>query len=268
MSAEELTGVARGNGLAGQGSGLAGQGHGLAAEGNGLATAPACAGCGAPLVDDQRYCLACGQPCSPVRLAFLDVLQAEYRPVRDGAPPAPPGGRAYGAHAPSPEPDGPLGALRRYSGLLALVGVLLASLLIGLLVGHWATGGAAGGAGRQVVEVKIPGGLIAAAPAAATGSAAGSSGTGATGVGSGGSGGGSETGGAGGSHGAAAKSGAAETAAEEAKAEKEVKAATAPPPVKKKASSGTLQKLERSTGRQHEKEVGKLIGGDEPIETH
>ena len=40
--------------------------------------APAkCANCGSSLVADQRYCLTCGQPCSPTRLAFLDVLQAE-----------------------------------------------------------------------------------------------------------------------------------------------------------------------------------------------
>ena len=36
-----------------------------------------CANCGAALVADQRYCLSCGHPTSPVRLAFLDVLQAE-----------------------------------------------------------------------------------------------------------------------------------------------------------------------------------------------
>ena len=36
-----------------------------------------CADCGAPLVADQRYCLSCGQPASPVRLAFLDVLQGQ-----------------------------------------------------------------------------------------------------------------------------------------------------------------------------------------------
>src|ERR1700722_17258456 len=37
-------------------------------------SAATCANCGAALVADQRYCLTCGQPCSPVRLAFLDVL--------------------------------------------------------------------------------------------------------------------------------------------------------------------------------------------------
>ena len=34
----------------------------------------------AVLAPDQRYCLACGQPVSPVRLAFLDVLQSDSQP--------------------------------------------------------------------------------------------------------------------------------------------------------------------------------------------
>lgn len=251
MSAEELTGAAEANGLAT-----------AATEVDGLA-ATTCAGCGAPLVADQRYCLACGQPASPVRLAFLDVLQAEYRPAQDGGTPVPPGAQVYASYPAAPEPDGLLGALRRYSGLLALVGVLLASLLIGLLVGHWATGGGSGGAGRQVVEVKIPGGLVAAAPTASdSGGAGASSGT------SGGGSSGSKAAGAGSSHAAATSAKSESAGEEEAKAEKEVKTATAPPPVKKKASSGTLQKLEHSTGKQHEKEVSKLISGDEPIETH
>ena len=44
-----------------------------------------CSNCSAPLVADQRYCLSCGQPCSPVRLAFLDVLQTEHQPQAAGA---------------------------------------------------------------------------------------------------------------------------------------------------------------------------------------
>jgi hypothetical protein len=242
VSAEELTGAGQANGLA--------------------TTSATCAGCGAPLVADQRYCLACGQPASPVRLAFLDVLQGEYRAPDAGGTPVPPGAQVYAAYPAAPEPDGLLGALRRYSGLLALVGVLLASLLIGLLVGHWATGGANAAGGKQVVEVKIPGGILGAAPAAADSSAAGANGT------SPGTSAGSKTGSASSAH-AAAKSEKNESAAEEeARAEKEVKSATAPPPVKKKASSSALQKLEHSTGKKHEKEVSKLISGDEPIETH
>jgi len=36
-----------------------------------------CSNCGATLLADQRYCLECGQPASPVRLAFLDVLESD-----------------------------------------------------------------------------------------------------------------------------------------------------------------------------------------------
>lgn len=207
-----------------------------------------CAECGAPLAADQRYCLACGRPASPVRLAFLDVLQAEQ----------PAGGTLGGreaAHVPvyyaPPDPDGLLGALRRYSGLLALVGVLLASLLIGLLVGHWITGGNGGSsAGKQVIEVKGLSGALAAAPAVAAGGATNASSS---------SGGGS-------SHGAAAKS-AQQEVKQEAQEAKEVKVAKAPPPVHKKTSAQSLQKLGKSTGKQHAKEVNELIKGDEPIET-
>ncbi len=92
-----------------------------------------CPNCGARIAADQRYCLACGQPCSPVRLPFLDVLQAESelrRPDRDR-----PADRRLPAAA----------ALGRRRG--RLVAPLLRPVrsdrraahagLIGLLVGHW-----------------------------------------------------------------------------------------------------------------------------------
>jgi hypothetical protein len=215
----------------------------------------ACASCGAPLAPDQRYCLACGQPASPVRLAFLDVLQGEYQPgaagsFGSGVPGAPPP-LAY--YAPPPEPHGLLGALRRYSGLLALTGVLLAALLIGLLVGHWITGGdgATAAAGKQVIEVKGLSGLAAAAPAPTTttggsGSAAGHNSTGS---------------------GSQSHHTAADEAKEEAKEAKEVAAAKAPPPVQKKTNPTSLQKLDKTTGKQHVKEVNEQFKGNEPIET-
>ncbi|HWX96646.1 MAG TPA: hypothetical protein VNZ01_07320, partial [Solirubrobacteraceae bacterium] len=116
---------------------------------------PTCAGCGSVLVADQRYCLSCGQPCSPVRLAFLDVLQTEHNPpaprtevwAGPGAIELSPAGYPAGAYEP-----GLNGWLRRYSGLLALLAVLAMCLLVGLLVGHWVTQGKA--PGKQVVEVK------------------------------------------------------------------------------------------------------------------
>jgi hypothetical protein len=213
--------------------------------------AATCASCGAQLAPDQRYCLACGQPASPVRLAFLDVLQGEYQAPSQGIgiPGGPPPAGAY--YAQPPEPDGLLGSLRRYSGLLALTGVLLASLLIGLLVGHWITGGNGSvTAGKQVIEVKGLSGAIAAAPApSSTGSSGSSAGEGSTGSGS------------------KSHDSAKQQAKEEAKDAKEVSAAKAPPVVHKKTSAQSLQKLNKTTGKQHAKEVNSLIKGDEPIET-
>src|SRR3954454_24160382 len=94
-----------------------------------------CANCGAALVPDQRYCLACGQPCSPVRLAFLDVLQGETPVARGGGP-------AVWQRADAGQPyerlaeAGTAAWLRRNSGLLSLGAVLLLCLVVGLLVGH------------------------------------------------------------------------------------------------------------------------------------
>jgi hypothetical protein len=223
----------------------------LSTSSNGAVSA-ACAGCGAPLAPDQRYCLACGQPCSPVRLAFLDVLQAEHQPV--AAPLL--GGPQLGGYTALPESPGVLGSLRRYSGLFGLLGVLLASLLIGLLVGHWLTGSPS--TGKQVFEVKGLGAPLAAAAPATGVSAGGAAGT-STDSGSSSS----------SAHGAGASSQShsppkSENSAEEAQAAKEVKA-TKPLPTAHKTSAGKLEKIAHTTGKQHEKEVAAL--GDEPIET-
>src|SRR5271155_3408266 len=108
-----------------------------------------CANCGAALVSDQRYCLECGQPCSPVRLAFLDVLQAEQSPSAVGSTlELSPAGYVTVAGQ-----SGVSGWLRRNSGLLGLFAVLLLCLIVGLLVGHWVSQGASAPS-KQVVEVK------------------------------------------------------------------------------------------------------------------
>jgi hypothetical protein len=227
---------------------------------DGAPTATAtCAGCGAPLAPDQRYCLTCGRPCSPVRLAFLDVLQAEHPPA--GA--ALIGGPQMAGFQLPPEPDGLLGSLRRYSGLFGLLAVLLASLLIGLLVGHWVSGGSS--PAKQVLEVKGLPAALAAAPAAGA-TPAGAAGT-STGSGSGsGSSSGSSAG-----HGSSAGSGSSQShssakseQAEEAEAAKEVKTTKALPAAHK-TSSSELEKIAHTTGKQHAKEVAAL--GNEPIET-
>ncbi|MGA2163295.1 MAG: zinc ribbon domain-containing protein [Solirubrobacteraceae bacterium] len=227
-----------------------------------IAPPAACAGCGAPLAPDQRYCLACGRPVSPVRLAFLDVLQAE--PQTAGTTIL--GGPSAAGYQPPADPPGTLGSLRRYSGLFGLLGVLLASLLIGLLVGHWLTGSNGNGGGKQVVEIK---GL--SAPLAAAGSST-PSGSAGTSTGSGSSGSGSSAGhhsssGSSQSHTTSkSEGGVSESSAEEAEAAKEVKSTKALPAAHK-TSSSTLQKLEHTTGKQHAKEVKAALGNG-PIETH
>jgi hypothetical protein len=205
-----------------------------------------CANCSAPLAPDQRYCLACGQPASPVRLAFLDVLQGDAGLANGTAPvgvlPA-----SYAGYGPPLEPaGGPENWLRRYSGLFGLLAVLLLSIVVGLLVGHWVTQSKAP-AGPQVVKVEGLGAL-AAAPTSTTGVTTGSTGT-------------------------AAKAATSTTPAEaktsakaEAKEAKEAKAIEkAPPPKAVKVTSTKLQKLGNTTGKKHEEEINSL--GAQPIET-
>ncbi len=199
-----------------------------------------CSNCGTGLVADQRYCLACGQPCSPVRLAFLDVLQAESelrRPVT-----VTPSAAAY---LPSlPPDDDAIGRLRRYSGLFGLIAVLLMAGLIGLLVGHWLAPSKAPAAS----VIKIEGGVLpaaaAAAPATTTPSTASTSST--------------KT--------APSKS-APSSEAQEVKEVKEAETATAKPKAPVKTNAATLKKLSSSKGKAHQQEIEKLTAGDKPIET-
>jgi len=201
-----------------------------------------CANCGAALVADQRYCLSCGQPASPVRLAFLDVLQNDKAA---GAPPTleltPAGYAPYG------DPGGANGWLRRNTGLLALLGVLVLCLIAGLLVGHWVSQGNKTPA-KQVFEVK---GITqaAAAPVAAgpTTSTPTTSSTPAT------------------TNGKESKQEAKETAEAKRAEEHETAAEKAPPPAPKKVAPTKIKKLTNSSGAQHQKEINEL--GATPIET-
>jgi hypothetical protein len=196
-----------------------------------------CASCDAALVADQRYCLSCGQPCSPVRLAFLDVLQPEPggAVIQQGTIDA-----AGAGYAIVPQQQGGAGWLRRYSGLLGLLSVLLMCLIVGLLVGHWA--GQGNTPSKQVVEVK---GLSAAPAAATTVPAATTNATPAP---------------------AASTKSNAKAEAEEAKAErKETKAEKAPPPPPVKVTPTKLRKLTNTTGKRHQEEINSL--GAQPIET-
>ncbi len=206
-----------------------------------------CASCGATLVADQRYCLACGEPASPTRLAFLDVLHGEESraPV--------PGAGGWGGqgtievtpvgYMPAADQDGVSGWLRRNSGLLALLSVLVMCLIAGLLIGHWVSQGNKMPS-KQVVEVK---GLTTAAPAA---SAAPASTTPASTT----------------PTATDASKSNAKAEAEEAKAEaKETKAEKAPPPKPVKVTPDKIKKLSTSSGKQHQEEINSL--GATPIET-
>ena len=205
-----------------------------------------CAHCGAALVADQRYCLSCGQPASPVRLAFLDVLH----------------GASAGANAPGAVPQtlemtpagflpaggqgGANGWLRRHSGLLGLLALLVLCLIAGLLIGHWAGQGGTKVPAKQVVEVKGLSGLAAAPAAVSTTPASTSSAKESSAVES------SKT---------SAKE-AAELAKERAK---ETKAEKAPPPKPVKVAPAKIKKLSTSSGKQHQEEINAL--GAQPIET-
>lgn len=203
-----------------------------------------CPNCGAAVVADQRYCLTCGQPCSPTRLAFLDVLQAESEPRGQAALAQLPAGYASSpGYLPPAREDGPIGWLRRYSGLFGLLGVLLVTGLIGLLVGHWLAPTKA--AGPQIVKIEgtLPAAAAAATPGASTTTAAASP---------------------------SAKTATASSAATEAQEKKEVKEAESPKaklkaPVKTNASS--IGKLEKTTGKRHQQEIEALTAGGKPIET-
>jgi hypothetical protein len=203
-----------------------------------------CAGCGAALVPDQRYCLSCGQPVSPVRLAFLDVLQADPAAARAAVPGAWQRADATVLGYNGPEQAGAGAWLRRNTGLLSLGAVLLLCLVVGLLVGHWTQGTSHS---PQVVKIEGLSGLGAAGGTAqpAAGSTASPTASGA---------------------GATTKSKEKKEEAQAAKeAAKETKAEKAPPPPPVKASPQKLQKLTQSTGKKHTEELNAL--GAQPIET-
>jgi hypothetical protein len=193
-----------------------------------------CANCSAPLVAGQRYCLSCGQPCSPVRLAFLDVLESERRPqLGAGAMSTMPV-----AYNPYLEPPAGPAWLRRYAPLFAVISVLLLAMIIGLLVGHWVTQSKAP-SGPQIVKVE---GFPAVASSAPTTTASTTT-TPATSTSKSGS---------------SAKS---EEQQEEAEAKAEEKAeekAPAKAPQAKKISTPAITKLEHSTGKAKERELDKI----------
>jgi hypothetical protein len=197
-----------------------------------------CPNCSAQLVADQRYCLSCGQPVTPVRLAFLDVLDSERQGAAGhGAVSSVP--VAYTPYV-DPPPAGPPW-LRRYAPLFAVMSVLLLALIVGLLVGHWVTQDKAT-TGPQVIKIE---GLSAAAPAtAATTPTTSTTPTSTTSTGTG----------------KTAASAKGEEAAEKAEAKKEEEEEAKAPAKAPAAKDDTqqVQKLEKTTGKKHEQELSKL----------
>jgi hypothetical protein len=206
-----------------------------------------CANCSTPLAPDQRYCLACGQPVSPVRLAFLDVLQAEAQPYAAGQSPV---GSLPSGYAPVIEPtSGSYAWMRRYSGLFGLLSVLLLAIVVGLLVGHWVTQSKA--PSQQVLRVEGLGGAAAAINPLA--SAAGTTATGTTAAST------TPTP----ATSAASSRAAAKTEAHEAQEAKAIERKPTPRAVT--VTPTKLQKLGSTSGKKHEEEINKL--GAQPIET-
>jgi hypothetical protein len=206
-----------------------------------------CANCGAALVADQRYCLSCGQPVSPVRLAFLDVL-APGAPAPTGTAPAawaPPGtiDVAPSGYIAVQAQGGANAWLRRNSGLLGLIAVLALFLLAGLLVGHWVSQSKT--PANSVVKVEGLGGLAAAGSAGAAATTTPSQPAG--------------------SSAAAPKASSGQEAKEAAEGTHETKAEKAPPKAPKKVSKEKISKLTQSKGKKHQEEINAL--GAEPIET-
>jgi len=199
-----------------------------------------CANCSAPLVADQRYCLSCGHPCSPVRLAFLDVLQGEGQAQGGARPPA----TVPVAYAPLLEPTaGGPGWLRRYSPLFGALTVLLLAMIAGLLVGHWVTqrnSPTTVASAPQTIKIEGLGGL--AAPAAITPTSTTPAPTTGTST-------------------STPKEEAAEVAKEEKAEKAQAKKAEKAPTIK----TNSLTKLNKTSGKKHEEELNKL--GAQPIET-
>jgi hypothetical protein len=128
----------------------------LSAPRSGAGTGERCAGCGAALASDQRYCVECGQRLGRARLPFMDD---PARPFAQ-APEAAPGRRRLSVN----------------STLIAGVGTLLLAMGIGILIGRSSPGSSAKSAGPvQVLTVPGTGAAGAAGATESQGAAGGSS---------------------------------------------------------------------------------------------
>jgi hypothetical protein len=120
--------------------------------------AAACATCGAPLADDQRYCLQCGERAMPISSGLLGGQHAGPGSVAPA--PGPPGA------APPSAPGVPGGGEAPGRGnavtVIAGVGVLLLAMGIGVLIGR--SGGAKSSGAAAAPQVIT----VSSAPAAGT----------------------------------------------------------------------------------------------------
>ena len=123
------------------------------------ADAPArCAGCGAPLATDQRYCLECGERRTPMSSVLMgdSPLRADAEPSPPAAPPAPP--PAAGARSPGAAGWQRNGTLTVIAG----VGVLLLAMGVGVRIGRAAAPKQAA-TPPQVITVASPSGTAGTA---------------------------------------------------------------------------------------------------------
>ena len=113
-----------------------------------------CRTCGAPLAEDQRYCLECGTRRAEARLPFLDVLarQVPAAAVTETMTVARRRGPAW------------LTDMSSSSTVVAGVACLLLALGVGVLIGGWGNGDSATAGPPQVISVG--GGALAPAAAA------------------------------------------------------------------------------------------------------
>ena len=119
-----------------------------------------CAGCGAPLAPDQRYCLNCGYRRADSRVPYTEVLPgAANRSAGGDGPPV--------AAAPASPPAG--GAPGGWTPTVALIGVGVVAVVlgVGVLIGRSVSGSTKRAAAPQVISV----GGAAAGPATTSASA-------------------------------------------------------------------------------------------------
>jgi hypothetical protein len=88
-----------------------------------IQSASQCPSCGATLLDDQRYCLECGQRRGDPRLPFMDAVVLMEAVKRPRVPPPPPPKKKRAGISPN-------------AALIAGVGTLLLALGIGVLIGR------------------------------------------------------------------------------------------------------------------------------------